>query len=347
MTEVITSNKGENDPRLAKLREKQAEVLGSMENHAIAQLDLLKDVETNWQPSDFLPDPASEDFLEQIAALRERAKAIPDDVLITLVGDMITEEALPSYQTMFNRFRGAGDSTGVDENPWAKWSRGWTAEENRHGDVLKTFLYLSGRVDMRSIEITIQNLIRNGFDLGNDGDPYQGFVYTSFQERATKISHSNVANLSKAAGLSSLTKMCVVIAGDEARHEEGYKRFMDKIFELDPEGALDAFYQMMKRTIQMPARLMEDGVDPNLFRNFERVAQRIGVYTAQDYTTIIDHLVKRWKIADLKGLSGEAAKAQDYLGGLAERYRKLAARMEEKVHASGPTPFAWIFGRAV
>jgi len=325
----------------------KVEILESMEDHAIAQLELLNDPDTNWQPTDFLPDMRSENWREQIGELRDVAQSLPDDVLVVLVGDMITEEALPTYQTMFNRFEGAQDPTGVGDSPWAKWSRAWTAEENRHGDLLNRFLYLSGRVNMRAIEVTIQNLIRNGFNIGADGDPYKGFIYTSFQERATKISHNNVAKYARSAGCKALSKMCQLISGDEARHEEGYKRFMDKIFELDPQNAVLAFQEMMKKTIQMPAKLMEDGQDKNIFKNFETVAQRIGVYTAHDYADIMKHLVDRWKVPTLTGLFDEAAKAQDYLSSLPERYRKLADRMEEKIAHSQPVPFSWVYGRAV
>ena len=34
--------------------------------------------------------------------------------------------------------------------------------------------------------MTIQNLIAKGMNPGTENNPYQGFVYTSFQERATK-----------------------------------------------------------------------------------------------------------------------------------------------------------------
>ena len=35
------------------------------------------------------------------------------------------------------------------QTPWARWTRGWTAEENRHGDLMNKYCYLSGRVNMR------------------------------------------------------------------------------------------------------------------------------------------------------------------------------------------------------
>ena len=82
---------------------------------------------------------------------------LSDEVLVVLIGDLITEEALPTYQTLLNTFEGCDDPTGTTDTPWARWSRGWTSEENRHGDLLNKYLYLSGRTDMRSIEVTIQH----------------------------------------------------------------------------------------------------------------------------------------------------------------------------------------------
>lgn len=125
-------------------------------------LPYLKPVEKCWQPQDFLPDPAAEDFLDQVKELRERSLCLPDDYMVCLVGDMITEEALPTYQTMLNTLDGSRDETGASPTPWGVWTRAWTAEENRHGDLLNKYLYLTGRVDMRQIEKTIQYLIGSG-----------------------------------------------------------------------------------------------------------------------------------------------------------------------------------------
>ena len=40
---------------------------------------------------------------------------------------------------------------------------------------------------MRAVEVTIQNLIGSGMDPRTENNPYLGFIYTSFQERATKV----------------------------------------------------------------------------------------------------------------------------------------------------------------
>ena len=320
------------------------EVIKSIEGYVGEKLDtLLKPVEESWQPFDFLPDAAGPEWREQVEELRREAERLPDDILVVLVGDMVTEEALPTYQTWLNRLHGITDGTGASDTPWARWSRGWTAEENRHGDLLNRYLYLSGRVDMRAVEVTIHHLIQRGFDPQTDNDPYLGFIYTSFQERATKISHRNVATLAQHAGSDRLHRICGTIAGDEARHEKAYKLFMTKIFEADPVGAISSFATMMKRRIVMPAVMMRDGSDANLFLHYSTVAQRTGVYTVGDYADIIESLVKHWRIENIPNLSDLAAKAQDYLCGLSSRYRALAGR----VALDGPCNFSWIFDRQV
>lgn len=311
-------------------------------------LQLLETGDKAWQPQDFLPDLSEDDWLEQTKDLREAAEGIPDDVFVVLVGDMVTEEALPTYQTLLNTFEGCDDPIGTTDSAWARWSRGWTSEENRHGDLLNKYLYLSGKTDMRAIEVTIQHLITSGFNPGARKDPYRGFLYTSFQERATKISHGNVGKLAKEYGAKDLQKICGKIAGDEGRHEKAYQAFCDEILLRDPDGLLMEFGDMMRGQIVMPAELMTDGNDPMLYENFSAVAQRLGVYTAIDYAEIIDHLVKYWKLGDLTGLSPEAEKEQEYICRLPTRYRKLAERSMNKKKDDDefePQSFSWIFDR--
>eukprot|EP00249_Psilotum_nudum_P013713 c24469_g2_i1 orf=313-1599(-) len=311
-------------------------------------LQFLKPVEKCWQPQQFLPDPSSEGFLDQIRELRERAAGIPDDYLIVLVGDMITEEALPTYQTMLNTLDGTRDETGASLTSWARWTRAWTAEENRHGDLLNKYLYLTGRVDMAQVEKTIQYLIRSGMEPQTENNPYLGFIYTSFQERATFISHGNTARQAKEHGDLVLAKICGIIAADERRHENAYTKIVEKLFEIDPNGAMLAFEDMMRKKIAMPAHLMYDGEDQHLFEHFSLVAQRLGVYTAKDYADIVEHLVKRWNVEKLEGLSSWAQKAQEYVCGLALRFRNIEERIQTKIKR-GPTTgkFSWIFNREV
>ncbi|MBB1285577.1 acyl-ACP desaturase [Flavisolibacter sp. BT320] len=317
-------------PELAEL-EKNKEVISGIENIAHEAIEkYLVEAETAWQPSDFLPDMSSQEALKEIKELQERAAGLPDGVITSLVGNMITEEALPTYTTYFNLIEGVNEEKNyTSDRGWVKWSRKWTAEENRHGDLLNKYLYLTGRADMRQVEITIHNLLQNGFDPKTDGDPYQAFIYTSFQERATRISHVNTGKLADRNGDAVLAKICKTIAGDEARHEKAYKTFMAKVFEVDPNGAMLAFEKMMKKQIAMPAIMMDNSPVDNLFTRFSAITQKLGIYTTFDYASIIKHLTELWKIETVTGLNSYAAKAQEYLSTLPDRYRRIAERMKE------------------
>jgi acyl-[acyl-carrier-protein] desaturase len=351
----VNFDEGTLEDRLKKtsyLYPKHVEVISDFEPLVDQLVDdiLLETGEKAWQPQDYLPEMSNEDeWYEEVKELRKMAAEVPDDVLVVLIGDMVTEEALPTYQTLLNTFEGCDDPTGTTDSAWARWSRGWTSEENRHGDLLNKYLYLGGRCDMRSIEVTIQHLITSGFNPGAQKDPYRGFVYTSFQERATKISHGNVGKLARKFGDRNLDKICAKIAGDEGRHERAYQQFCSEILKRDPDGLLEVFGDMMRGQIVMPAELMTDGKDAHLYENFSNVAQNLGVYTAIDYADIIDHLVKTWDLEHLEGLSSKGEQEREYLCKLAPRYRKLAERSMNKAAKSGEEhklqSFNWIYGR--
>tara|TARA_R110002049_G_scaffold285400_1_gene466263 strand:- start:11320 stop:12312 length:993 start_codon:yes stop_codon:yes gene_type:complete len=281
-----------------------------------------------WQPTDFLPNPDSDKFYDQIEEIRELSKELPYDFWVVLVGDMITEEALPTYESWLMDVEGVDQVHG--QNGWSKWVRQWTAEENRHGDVLNKYLYLSGRVNMREIEITTQHLIADGFDIGTDRDPYKNFVYTSFQELATYISHNRVAKIAKKSGNKQLGKMCQIISGDEMRHHHAYSEFVERIFKVDPSQMMMAFHYMMKQKITMPAHFLRESGDKisTAFEEFSNTAQRIGVYTSKDYIDILQKLIDRWEIDKITDLNDEAEKARDYLMKLPERMLRLADRMK-------------------
>lgn len=298
-------------------------------------------VEKIWQPTDLLPDSESENFIEEVKELREYAKELPYDFWVVLVGDTITEEALPTYESWLMDVEGVEQKDGQGGNGWAKWLRHWTGEENRHGDLLSKYLYLSGRVNMREVEITTQHLINDGFDPGTDRDPYKNFVFTSFQELATYVSHNRVAKLAKQYGDHKLSKICRLIAGDEMRHHHAYSEFVDRIFQVDPSQMMLAFCDMMKRKITMPANLIREsgGKMGDAFEKFSDSAQRMGVYTALDYVDILDKLNKRWKIDQITNLDDDAEKARDYLLKLPSRMTRIAERMVIQTESQ---EFKWV-----
>jgi len=312
------------------LKNVRKEVMQTLEKNVdVFTQDYLIQPEKIWQPSDFLPNPQSKTFISEVEEIREISKDLGNDFWISLVGDMITEEALPTYESWLLDLDGIDQHGENGDNGWAKWIRMWTAEENRHGDVLNKYIYLSGRVNMREVEITTQHLIADGFDIGTSRDPYKNFVYTSFQELATYVSHNNVAKIARKAGMKNLGKMCKIIAGDEMRHHKAYTEFIRQIFTIDPSEMMMAYFDMMKLKITMPAMHLRESFESKggLFEKFSEIAQRAGVYTSFDYVDIIRKLNVSWSLDKISGLTDEAEKARAYLMKLPERMERIAERI--------------------
>ena len=303
------------------------EVMQFLENKVEGFIDeFLIPVEKIWQPSDLIPDAQSDTFFEEVKELQEIAKDLPYDFWVAMVGDTITEEALPTYESWLMEVEGI-DNEG--RNAWSKWVRHWTGEENRHGDLLNKYLYLSGRVNMREVEITTQHLINDGFDIGTGKDPYKNFVYTSFQELATYVSHNRVSQIAKDYGDKKLAKACKLIAGDEMRHHTAYSEFVTQIFKVDPSEMMLAFQYMMKQKITMPAHFLRESGEKigKAFEEFSNSAQKLGVYTANDYVEILQKLIDKWEIDKMSSLTDEAEKARDYLMKLPARMAKVSERL--------------------
>lgn len=321
--------------------EKRREVMQHIEKYMLEKMnEFLKPVDTIWQPSDLLPDSTRESFFSEIKELQESAAGLSYDLIAVLIGDTITEEALPTYESWLTMVEGVSKE---EAGGWMTWTRHWSAEENRHGDLLNKYLYLSGRVNMRAMEVSTQYLIADGFDIGTGTDPYRNFIYTSFQELATNISHRRVASQAKNHGDVLLSKMCGVIAADEARHAKAYKYFISKVFEVDPNEAMLAFEDMMRKKIVMPAHfLREIGLKVGqTFGHFTDAAQRLGIYTATDYVDILKTLTEDWHIASMKDLNETGEKARDYIMTLPARLLRVADRMKNPMLEY---KFSWIAG---
>lgn len=291
-----------------------------------------------WQPTDLLPDSSNENFYESVRQIREEARELPYDFWVVLVADAITEEALPTYESWIMDIEGVNQH---ERNGWSRWTRHWTAEENRHGDALNKYLYLSGMVNMKEIEITTQHIISDGFAIGTGRDPYKNFVYTSFQELATHISHKRVGQLAQKKQNKLLGNMCKLIAGDEMRHYMAYRSFVQRIFSVDPSEMMIAFSEMMKTKIVMPAQFIREsgGMIGDAFENFSNAAQRLGVYTTEDYIDILKKLTTFWDIANIRELNDNSERARDYVMNLPDRLAKISERIRIP---QDPYAFKWV-----
>ena len=319
------------------------ELVRSLEPFVKQNLLLLIPPEKLWQPTDLLPVDFSlpkDVWTEQIDRVQERAQRLSIETIFTLIGNTITEEGLPLYMSTLVKSEAFGDRTGTDDAAWARWARGWTAEEKRHGDLLMSFLQFTGRVNIRAIHMTTQSFIRNGFGINDDADPLQSIVYTTVQEKATNVSHNNQGRLAKEQGDDVLAKICQHIASDENRHFTFYNNVFGEALRLDPDAAMIALYKLMKKKVVMPGRLMDDGVSkdangkPNIFELFSVVAENIGIYTHTDYANIFGGILKDWDI-EHRIVSGEGARAQEKVIELQMTHAKVAERAEVRKREKG------------
>ena len=120
-----------------------------------------------------------------------------------------------------------------------------------------------------------------------------------------------------------------MIAGDEMRHHHAYSEFITQIFKIDPSEMMLAFQYMMKQKITMPAHFLRESGQSisTAFNQFSDSAQKLGVYTANDYVEIMQKLLDKWSIDKISGLTDEAEKARDYLMRLPARMAKISERL--------------------
>ena len=274
-----------------------------------------------WFSSDFLPvDELNDEDHERVQTkLRDRARSIPDEVRVGFALNLLTEEGLPHFHRLIASHVG-------ENNILIRWNNLWTAEEDRHGCILRDYARDSRLFNFRELEKLQFDYMNVGFFPSWGKDPYKIFVYTSLQERATQFSHKN---LGKRVGENEPLVKGILnsIAIDEAKHFTFYRNLFKAILEVDPNRALKSASDLMP-SIDMPGIAM-----PN-FREMADVAYRVGVYGPWDYKKIVEEAIEFWKIEAMTGLNEMGRMAQEKIMKIPQRLQKVAQyidrRMEEK-----------------
>lgn len=284
-----------------------------------------------WLSSDFLPadEKMSDDQQKNLDALRDRTRGIDDAVRVALAVNLLTEEGLPHFHSLINKHLG-------DDTFWNKWTNMWTAEEDRHGNVIRDYVRDSRVFNFREVEMMQYHYQESGFNPDWQKDPYKVFVYTTLQERATQISHKNTGKL---AGENEplLNGILSSIAADEAKHFTFYRNVFKEILSIDPNRALQSAVAIMP-AIDMPGIAM-----PN-FRDMAEVIRRVGIYGPWDYKSIVEDAIKFWNIELITGLNDIASKAQEKILAIPERLKKIAEYLEQKT-TSKTFSFEFIYNR--
>ncbi|HEY5939347.1 MAG TPA: acyl-ACP desaturase [Gemmatimonadales bacterium] len=268
-----------------------------------------------WFPSDLMgpgPDECPETHL---ATLQRQAAGIPDHARAALALNLPTEEGLPHFHRLLAVYLG-------DESFWRGWNNLWTAEEDRHGQVLHDYARDTHLLQQRKLEEMQFEYLRAGFHPQWDRDPYRVFAYTTVQERATQFSHSETGKI-VAEYEPRLGVILSQVAKEEARHYTFYRTVFEEILKRDPDQALHSASFILP-AIDMP------GVTMPGFKELADVIRRSGIYGPRDYLRIVQEQIRYWKIESLDGLGELGRKAQEKILGIPARLKRIADHMETK-----------------
>ena len=297
--------------------EGKAEVLAALEEKVKVWIEAHLAKRKLWFSSDFLPadEKNSDDEENIIQKLRERVRGIKDSARVAIGLNLITEEGLPHFHRLLSKYLG-------DDSFWAKWNNMWTAEEDRHGGVLRDYARDSRLFNFSRLEQMQYVYQERGFEPDWDKDPYRVFVYTTLQERATQFSHKNTGSyIGEDEPL--INGILNSIAADEAKHYTFYRNVFKEILKVDPNRALQSAIKILP-AIDMPGISM-----PN-FREMADVIRRAKIYGPRDYKKIVEEAISFWDIEVLEGLNEAGRIAQDKIMRIPTRLEKVAEYLESK-----------------
>jgi len=309
----------------------------------IAKFEVLRDFESTvrdlmaaheakrplWFPHDLIgpgPDESVDDHLKRA---RRRADGIPVPARAAVALNLLTEEGLPHFHRVFAAHAG-------EDSHWRDWLNLWTAEEDRHGQVLHDYVRDTGLLDQRKLEEIQFEYMRAGFNPDWDKDPYRVFVYTSVQERATQRSHAETGKI-VAEYDPQLGEVLEKVAMEEARHFTFYRSVFTEVLKRDPNRGLESASHILPG-IDMP------GLTIPGFRDFAEVIRRAGIYGPRDYLKIVQEQIAYWKIEKLEGLNEMGRKAQERIMAVPDRLRRIADLIETRSRAKTFT-FEVVFNR--
>ncbi len=294
----------------------QLDVLANATPAITALIDRHVAARHDWWPGE-LVDFGDDPQLAALGALRERARGLPAAVKVSVMLNLLTEEGLPHFHRIIAEHVGS-------QAIWQRWTRLWTAEEDRHGNVLRDYARDAALFAPAAIDRLQFGFLRDGFDPEWAGSPYRLLAYTSLQERATQISHANTARLA-AAHEPLLQTVLARLAGDEARHCAFYRDAFALALAADPDEALLELADVAP-ALSMPGSTILG------FQMMAEVERQAGVFGPRQYAALIDESLTHWGIARIEPRGGEARRARDRLMALPARLDALAGRLEQRRH---------------
>ncbi|MVU80570.1 acyl-ACP desaturase [Nocardia sp. ET3-3] len=306
----------------------QLEMLVELEPIAEQNLNRHLSMAKDWHPHDYIPWDHGRNFAAlggidwdpEQSTLSEVAKA-------AMVTNLLTEDNLPSYH------REIAENFSSD-GAWGTWVGRWTAEENRHGIVLRDYLVVTRGVDPVALEQARMTHMTHGFSAMNiardkvgpltdiaDVGLLHSLAYVTFQELATRVSHRNTG---RSCNDPLADRMLARIAADENLHMIFYRNLCAAALDLAPDQTLAAITLMLKN-FQMPGVGM-----PNWRRNAVLMAKH-GIYDLRQHLDeVVLPVLRAWKIFERNDFTAHGDHLRNDLGAYLDNLRTDTIRFEEQ-----------------
>ncbi|MUM19467.1 acyl-ACP desaturase [Mycobacterium sp. CBMA271] len=297
------------------------EMLSELEPIAEANLNRHLSVTTDWHPHDYVPWDLGRNFAQmggvdwdpEQSQLSELAKA-------AMITNLLTEDNLPSYH------RQAAKYFGLD-GAWGTWVGRWTAEENRHGIVIRDYLVVTRGVDPVALEQARMEHMTAGFGpTAEEEERYQtdfllSVAYTTLQELATRVSHRNTG---KVCNDPIADRMLQRVAADENLHMIFYRNMCSAALDLVPDQALEAIGSMIEN-FRMPGQGM-----PNFRRNGVLMAKH-GIYDPRQHLEeVVTPSLRKWRIFERNDFSAKGEARREQLAAYVEDLKGQVVKFEEQ-----------------
>ncbi|MEV5569007.1 acyl-ACP desaturase [Spirillospora sp. NPDC052269] len=277
-------------------------------------------VAKEWFPHQYVPWSQGRDFDGPLGGegWEPGDSKITEEARESLIVNLLTEDNLPGYH------RAIADVFGRD-GAWGTWVNRWTAEENRHGIVLRDYLTVTRAVDPIALERARMKHMEVGYEADHGDSFLHGVAYVSFQELATRVSHRNTG---KASGDPICDQMLSRVAADENLHMVFYRNLLGAAFDLAPDETMRAVTDVVKG-FHMPGHSI-DG-----FMRKSVVIANAGIYDLRlHHDDVLVPVLRKWGVFERTDLNGDGEKAREelaeFMTGLNGAATKFETRREER-----------------
>ncbi|MCP2289093.1 acyl-ACP desaturase [Nocardia amikacinitolerans] len=294
----------------------QLEILTELEPVAEQNLNRHLSMAKDWHPHDYVPWDEGRNFAAmggidwepEQSRLSEVAKA-------AMITNLLTEDNLPSYHRLIAQ-------NFSQDGAWGSWVGRWTAEENRHGIVMRDYLVVTRGVDPVALEQARMIHMTQGVDAPPDWDGFLvNVAYVTFQELATRVSHRNTG---KVCEDPIADRMLQRVAADENLHMIFYRNMCGAALDLVPDQAMMALTRVLTSFV-MPGAGM-----PNWRRNSVLMAKH-GIYDLRQHLDeVVSPVLKKWEVFERNDFGPRGEQARDRLAEFMEKLGRDVLKFEEQ-----------------